>query len=142
MVQLEDIRTKYENLAKYYIASRSENWQGYPTRAFKTGALRNSIKVLKTFQDAKRVVFDLKTLRYGIFLNLGFVHYRSKKFIRRPFGDAAANSKSLQQLIGDYQKQNAEDIAIEQMNLIKGKLSKFGVGPKISPNSSTKRYSY
>ena len=142
MVQLEDIRVKYENLAKYYIASKSENWQGFPTRAFKTGALRKSIKVLKTFQDAKRVVFDLKTLRYGIFLNLGFVHYRSKKFIRRPFGDAAANSPTLNQLIVDYQKQSAEDIAVEQMNLIRGKLAKYGVGPKISPNSSTKRYSY
>lgn len=142
MIQLEDIRAKYENLSKYYVTSTSETFGGYPTRAYKTGTLAKSIKVLKTFQDAKRVVFDLKTVRYGIFLNLGFVHYRSKKFIKRPFGEAAAESKELKQLIGDYEKQNAEDIAIQQMELIKGKLGKYGVGPKISPNSSTKRYSY
>jgi hypothetical protein len=142
MIQLDDIRVKYESLAKYYVTSTSEQFGGYPTRAYKTGTLEKSIKVLKTFEDAKRVVFDLKTVRYGVFLNLGFVHYRSKKFVQRPFGIAAADSTELKQLIGDYQTQYAKEIATEQMNLIKGKLSKFGVGPKISPNSSTKRYTY
>ena len=141
MVQLEDIRVKYESLAKTYIVS-SDKWQGYPTRAYKTGALQKSIQVLKTYADASRVVFDLKTLRYGVFLNFGFHHWRSKKFIRRPFADAAANDQSLKQLIGDYQQQTAQDIAIEQLNIVRGKLGKYGVGPKISPNSSTKRYSY
>jgi hypothetical protein len=142
MIGLEDIRAKYESLSKYYVTSTTETFGGYPTRAYKTGTLAKSIKVLKTFQDSKRVVFDLKTVRYGIFLNLGFVHWRSRKFIKRPFGEAAAESDGLKQLIADYQKQSAEEIAIEQMNLIKGKLGKYGVGPKISPNSSTKKYSY
>ena len=141
MVQLEDIRVKYESLAKTYIVS-SDKWQGYPTRAYKTGALQKSIQVLKTYADASRVVFDLKTLRYGVFLNFGFHHWRSKKFIRRPFADAAANDQSLKQLIGDYQQQTAQDVAVEQLNIVRGKLGKYGQGPKISPNSSTKRYSY
>lgn len=142
MIQLEDIRVKYENLSKYYVTSTSETFRGYPTRAYKTGNLAKSIKVLKTFQDAKRVVFDLKTVRYGVFLNLGFTHYRSKKFVQRPFGIAAAESDSFKQLVGDYQKQYALEIGATQMDLVKGKLSKYGVGPKISPNSSTKRYTY
>lgn len=131
----EDIRVKYENVAKYLITVGN-------TRAFKTGALRNSIKVLKTFQDAKRIVFDLTSLRYGVFLNFGFTHWRSGKFIIRPFATEASNSKPLQQMIEDYNKGQQEDIALKQLELIKGKLSKFGLGPKISPNSSTKRYTY
>lgn len=131
----EDIRVKYENVAKYLITVGN-------TRAFKTGALRNSIKVLKTFEDTKKVVFDLTSLRYGVFLNFGFTHWRSGKFIIRPFATEAANSKPLKQMIDDYNKSKQQDVALKQLEIIKGKLGKFGMPSKISPNSSTKRYSY
>jgi hypothetical protein len=139
---LEDIRFKYESLAKENAISTSKNYLGYPTRAYKTGTLYKSIRVLLTSKEAGKVVFDLAAVRYGVFLNYGFTHYGSKKFIRRPFAAAAADDKELKQLIDDYTKDIISEIVLEQLEIIKPKLEKYGLGPKISPNSSTKRYTY
>lgn len=142
MATLEEVRKKYEDLAKANVLSTSTTYLGYPTRAYKTGNLYKSIRVLMTGKEAGRVTLDLAAVRYAVFLNSGFNHYRSGNFIRRPFAAAAADSKELQQIIGDYQKSTQEKIALEQLEIVKQKLGKFGLGPKISPNSSTKRYSY
>jgi hypothetical protein len=142
MVTLEDIRKKYETLAKANALSTSKTYQGYPTRAYKTGKLYKSIRALITSKEAGKVILDMVAVRYALFLNYGFTHYRSKKFIRRPFVTAAADDKSIKQLIEEYNKSMVEEIVLEQLEIIKPKLGKYGLGPKISPNSSTKRYTY
>lgn len=142
MVTLEDIRKKYETLAKANALSTSKKYQGYPTRAYKTGTLYKSIRGLITSKEAGKIVLDLVAVRYALFLNNGFTHYRSKKFIRRPFATAAADDKAIKQLIKEYNKSMVEEIVLEQLEIIKPKLGKYGLGPKISPNSKTKRYTY
>lgn len=142
MVTLEDIRAKYETLAKANALSTSKTYKGYPTKAYKTGTLYKSIRVLITSKEAGKVVLDLAAVRYALFLNNGFTHYRSKKFIRRPFAAAAADSKEIKQLIKEYAKSVSDEIVLEQLEIIKPKLGKYGLGPKISPASKTKRYRY
>lgn len=142
MVTLEDIRKKYETLAKANALSTSKTYQGYPTRAYKTGKLYKSIRALITSKEAGKVILDMVAVRYALFLNNGFVHYRSKKLIKRPFVTAAADDKSIKQLINEYNKSMIEEIVLEQLEIIKPKLGKYGLGPKISPASKTKRYTY
>lgn len=149
MVGLEDIRRRYEELAKAnttsnktYTVSDGTYSGTFPVTAFKTGNLRSSIRVLIKSKDAGRAVLDLVAVRYSVFLNSGFLHWRSKKVVRRPFAVEAANSKELKQVIGDYGKSTQAGVVVEQLEIVKSKLSNFGLGPKISPNSKTKRYSY
>ena len=139
---LEDIRFKYESLAKANAVSTSKRYKGYPTRAYKTGTLYKSIRALITSKEAGKVILDLAAVRYALFLNIGFTHYRSKKFIQRPFATAAADDKKLKQLIDTYTKDIMQEIVLEQLEIIKPKLGKYGLGPKISPASKTKRYTY
>lgn len=144
MVTLEDIRQKYETLAKANSLSTSKTYKGFPTRAYKTGRLYKSMRGLITSKEAGKVVLDVAAVRYALFLNEGFNHYSSKppKFIRRPFVTAAANDKAIKQLITEYNKSMVEEIVLEQLEIIKPKLGKYGLGPKISPASKTKRYTY
>ncbi len=142
MVTLEDIRKKYESLAKANALSTSKQYKGYPTRAYKTGTLYKSIRALITSKEAGKVVLDLAAVRYAVFLNMGFRHYRSGQIIKRPFATAAANDKQIKQMINAYTKASVDSIILTELELVKGKLGKFGLGPKISPNSSTKRYTY
>lgn len=152
MVGLEEIRKKYEDLAKAnttaskskrYTINDGEYGGTYPVRAYRTGALKNSIRVLLTSKEAGKVVLDLASVRYGVFLNRGFhPWWNRKKTIRRPFAAAAANDKKLKQLIDEYQKSVVKEVVLEQLQIVTEKLGKFGLGPKISPASKTKRYSY
>lgn len=142
MVTLEDIRKKYETLAKANALSTSKTYKGYPTRAYKTGKLYKSLRALITSKEAGKVILDMAAVRYALFLNNGFTHYRSKKFIRRPFVTAAADDKAIKQLINEYNKSMIEEIVLEQLEIIKPKLGKYGLGPKISPASKNKRYTY
>lgn len=142
MVSLEDIRKKYEDLAKLNAISLSKTYDGYPTRAYKTGTLYKSIRVLVTAKQAGRVVLDLAAVRYSVFLNSGFTHYRSGKFIRRPFATAATNDKEFKQVIDDYFLATQDEVVAKQLEIVTQKLAKYGLADKISPNSSTKRYSY
>ena len=105
---LEQIRLKYENVAKYYITVGT-------TRAFKTGALRNSIKVVKTKDKNGNQQFDLKSLYYGVFMNFGFTHRGGKKVRPRPFATTAANAESLQNMINDYQKAEIDIFVLDEM---------------------------
>ena len=105
---LEQIRLKYENVAKYYITVGT-------TRAFKTGALRNSIKVVKTKDKNGNQQFDLKSLYYGVFMNYGFTHRGGKKVRPRPFATTAANAESLQNMINDYQKAEIDIFVLDEM---------------------------
>ena len=105
---LEQIRLKYENVAKYYITVGN-------TRAFKTGALRNSIKVVKTKDKVGTQQFDLKSLYYGVFMNFGFTHRGGKKVRPRPFATTAANAESLQNMINDYQKAEIDIFVLDEM---------------------------
>lgn len=105
---LEQIRLKYENVAKYYITVGT-------TRAFKTGALRNSIKVVKTKDKNGNQQFDLKSLYYGVFMNFGFTHRGGKKVRPRPFATTAADSDSLKNMINDYQKAEIDIFVLDEM---------------------------
>ena len=105
---LEQIRLKYENVAKYYITVGT-------TRAFKTGALRNSIKVVKTKDKNGNQQFDLKSLYYGVFMNYGFTHRGGKKVRPRPFATTAADSDSLKNMINDYQKAEIDIFVLDEM---------------------------
>ena len=105
---LEQIRLKYENVAKYYITVGN-------TRAFKTGALRNSIKVVKTKDKVGTQQFDLKSLYYGVFMNFGFTHRGGKKVRPRPFATTAADSDSLKNMINDYQKAEIDIFVLDEM---------------------------
>ena len=105
---LEQIRLKYENVAKYYITVGT-------TRAFKTGALRNSIKVVKTKDKNGNQQFDLKSLYYGVFMNFGFTHRGGKKVRPRPFATTAANADSLKTMINDYQKGEIDIFILDEM---------------------------
>lgn len=152
MVTLEQIRKQYEDLAKANTtASKSKRFTindgeyggTYPVRAYRTGALKSSIRVLLTSKEAGKVVFDLASVRYGVFLNRGFhPWWNRKKTIRRPFAAAAANDKKVKQLIDEYQKSVVEEVVLEQLQIVTEKLGKYGLGPKISPASKTKRYKY
>ena len=93
----------------------------------------------KTFEDATSVKFDLASVRYGVFQNLGFKHWRKKETIIRPFATEASKDKRVVSAFKEIQGKMV-DVAVQ--DLIKEQLGKYGVGPKISPNSSTKRYSY
>jgi hypothetical protein len=131
---LEDIRSKYQELAKAFAVSTSATYTvkgkysgTFPTRAYKTGRLYKSINVLLTSKEANRVVMDLAAVRYSIFLNSGFEHWKSGKVIRRPFAVAAAEDKVLAQMVGDYQKGVLQEVALEQLELVGKKLSLFGV---------------
>jgi hypothetical protein len=97
----ETARKTFEDVAKEY----TEKVGNSPNTFLKkrTGTLYKSIKVLKTFEDAKRVTFDLASVRYGVFQNLGFVHWRSKKFIIRPFATEASKDKRVVQAFGEIQ---------------------------------------
>ena len=105
---LEQIRLKYENVAKYYITVGN-------TRAFKSGNLRNSIKVVKTKDKVGTQQFDLKSLYYGVFMNFGFTHRGGKKVRPRPFATTAANAESLQNMINDYQKAEIDIFVLDEM---------------------------
>lgn len=106
---LKDVAQQYENLARL-------NVQRGNTRAVKTGALRDSIKVTTTQSGFKRQVMDLKTIYYGYFVNFGTVKMRA-----RPFATEAANSDVLKAMIDDYTK---GVIQTEVLDGVKKKLDK------------------
>ena len=133
----EKARKTFEDVAKEYTTKTNNSPNTFLKR--RTGTLYKSIRVLKTFEDASKVTFDLSSVRYGVFQNFGFIHWRSKKFIIRPFATEASKDKRVVAAIKEVQGQMV-DVAV--MDLLKEQLGKYGVGPKISPNSSTKRYSY
>jgi hypothetical protein len=87
----ESARKTFEDVAKEYTTKTNNTPNTFLQK--RTGTLYKSIKVLKTFEDAKRVTFDLASVRYGVFQNFGFVHWRSKKFIIRPFATEASKDK-------------------------------------------------
>jgi hypothetical protein len=133
----ENARKTFEDVAKEYTTKTNNSPNTFLKK--RTGTLYKSIRVLKTFEDASKVTFDLSSVRYGVFQNFGFIHWRSKKFIIRPFATEASKDKRVVASIKEVQGQMV-DVAV--MDLLKEQLGKYGVGPKISPNSSTKRYSY
>ena len=134
---LEDIRSKYQELAKFFAINDTAKYTvkggrypgPFPTRAYKTGRLYKSIAVLLTSKESQKVVLDLAAVRYGIFLNSGWKSSKGK-IVRRPFAVAAANDKQLAQMIDAYQKGVMQKVVLEQMQLIGQKLSLFGVARK------------
>jgi hypothetical protein len=133
----ENARKTFDDVAKEYTTRTNNSPNTFLKR--RTGTLYKSIRVLKTFEDASNVKFDLTSVRYGVFQNLGFTHWRSKKFIIRPFGTEASKDKRVVNAFKEIQDKMVE---VAVMDLLKEQLGKYGLGPKISPNSSTKRYSY
>ena len=99
---LKQVADTYKNLAKL-------NIQRAPTRAIKTGKLRDSIKVdvLKTNRSRKanigNFLLNLTSVYYGVFVNFG-----TRKMRSRPFATNAAESDLLKSMIDEYMRGTIE----------------------------------
>jgi HK97 gp10 family phage protein len=92
MATLNEISTSLKNLAQL-------NVQRPPTRAVKTGKLRDSINVKYRKIGDFGAVFDLNTVDYGVYVNFG-----TFKMDARPFATNAANADEFKALVDDYVK--------------------------------------
>jgi HK97 gp10 family phage protein len=92
MPTLNEISTSLKNLAEL-------NVQRAPTRAVKTGKLRDSINVKYRKIGDFGAVFDLNTVDYGVYVNFG-----TYKMQARPFATNAANADEFKALVDDYVK--------------------------------------
>jgi HK97 gp10 family phage protein len=95
---LKQVADTYKNLAKL-------NIQRAPTRAIKTGKLRDSISVTteKSTRSRKSSIgsflMNLTSVYYGVFVNFG-----TRKMRSRPFATNAAESDLLKSMIDDYMR--------------------------------------
>lgn len=94
MATLNEISTTLKNLAQL-------NVQRAPTRAVKTGKLRDSINVKYNKIGDFGAVFDLNSVNYGVYVNFG-----TFKMEPRPFATNAANADEFKALVDDYIKKN------------------------------------
>lgn len=92
MATLNEISTSLKNLAQL-------NVQRAPTRAVKTGKLRDSINVKYRKIGDFGAIFDLDTVDYGVYVNFG-----TFKMDARPFATNAANADEFKALVDDYVK--------------------------------------
>ena len=90
MPTLNEISTTLKNLAQL-------NVQRPPTRAVKTGKLRDSINVKYQRIGDFGAVFDLNSVDYGVYVNFG-----TFKMAARPFATNAANADEFKALVDDY----------------------------------------
>lgn len=113
-ITLKDIAKQYQSLAKLYV-------QTPPTKAVRTGRLRDSIKVIQTRTNkAGGAIFDLNTVYYGY-----FVEYGTRKMKPRPFAQRAADSDTLKAMIDDYFKSEVEVTLMESMKVMDKRLKKY-----------------
>jgi hypothetical protein len=124
----ENARKTFENVAKDYTEKRSNTPNTFLQK--RTGTLYKSIKVLKTFEDTKRITYDLTSVRYGVFQNLGFKHWRSKKFIIRPFATEASKDKRVVRAFKEIQDKMVEvlvqDLVREKLQITRPGFNKKG----------------
>jgi hypothetical protein len=124
----ENARKTFENVAKEYTEKRSNTPNTFLQK--RTGTLYKSIKVLKTFEDTKKVTYDLASVRYGVFQNLGFTHWRSKKFIIRPFATEASKDKRVVNAFKAIQDKMVEvlvqDLVREKLQITRPGFNKKG----------------
>ena len=93
MPTLKDIQQQFQSLAKL-------NVQKKPNRAVATGKLRDSIRAIQTRTNkAGGAIFDLKTVYYGVFVEMG-----TRNMKARPFAQEAADSDTLKAMVDDYFK--------------------------------------
>jgi hypothetical protein len=108
MPTLNEISTTLKNLAQL-------NVQTSPTRAVKTGKLRDSINVRYRKIGDFGAVFDLNSVDYGVYVNFG-----TFKMAARPFASNAANADEFKALVDDYVKKEVVitvlDSAMERIN--------------------------
>jgi HK97 gp10 family phage protein len=90
LATLNQISTTLKNLAQL-------NVQRPPTRAVKTGKLRDSINVKYNKIGDFGAVFDLNSVNYGVYVNFG-----TYKMPERPFATNAANADEFKALVDDY----------------------------------------
>jgi hypothetical protein len=90
MATLNQISTTLKNLAQL-------NVQRAPTRAVKTGKLRDSINVKYSKIGDFGAVFDLNSVDYGVYVNFG-----TFRMAARPFASNAANADEFKALVDDY----------------------------------------
>jgi hypothetical protein len=119
----ENARKTFENVAKEYTEKRNNTPNTFLKK--RTGTLYKSIKVLKTFEDTKRVTYDLTSVRYGVFQNLGFTHWRSKKFIIRPFATEASKDK---RVVNAFKQIQDKMVNVLVQDLVREKLQIGRVG--------------
>jgi len=124
----ENARKTFENVAKEYTEKRSNTPNTFLQK--RTGTLYKSIRVLKTFEDTKKVTYDLASVRYGVFQNLGFTHWRSKKFIIRPFATEASKDKRVVAAFKQIQDKMVEvliqDLVREKLQITRPGFNKKG----------------
>jgi hypothetical protein len=92
LATLNQISTSLKNLAQL-------NVQRPPTRAVKTGKLRDSINVKYRKIGDFGAVFDLNSVDYGVYVNFG-----TFRMAARPFASNAANADEFKALVDDYVK--------------------------------------
>ena len=90
MATLNQISTTLKNIAQL-------NVQRPPTRAVKTGKLRDSINVKYRKIGDFGAVFDLNSVDYGVYVNFG-----TFRMAARPFATNAANADEFKALVDDY----------------------------------------
>ena len=109
MATLNQISSTLKNLAQL-------NVQRSPTRAVKTGKLRDSINVKYQKIGDFGAVFDLDTVNYGVYVNFG----TTKGMAPRPFASNAANADEFKALVDDYINKTVVvtvlDSAMERIN--------------------------
>lgn len=123
----EGARKTFEDVAKEYTTKTSNTPNTFLKQ--RTGTLYKSIRVLKTFEDAKRVTFDLTSVRYGVFQNLGFIHWRSKKFIIRPFATEGSKDKRVVQAFKQIQDKIV-DVLVQDLVREKLQIKRLGFNKK------------
>ena len=114
MPTLNDIQQKFQSLAKI-------NVQKKPNRAVASGVLRDSIRVIKTRTNkAGGAIFDLKTVYYGVFVEMGTINMKA-----RPFGKEAADSDTLKAMVDDYFKAEVELTLMKGVKEMDKRLKKY-----------------
>ena len=114
MPTLNDIQQKFQSLAKI-------NVQKKPNRAVASGKLRDSIRVIKTRTNkAGGAIFDLNTIYYGVFVEMGTLNMPA-----RPFGQEAADSKTLKKMVDDYFKSEVELTLMKGVKEMDKRLKKY-----------------
>jgi len=119
----ENARKTFEDVAKEYTTRTNNSPNTFLKR--RTGTLYKSIRVLKTFEDASNVKFDLTSVRYGVFQNLGFKHWRKKETIIRPFATEASKDK---RVVNAFKQIQDKMVNVLVQDLVREKLQIGRVG--------------
>jgi HK97 gp10 family phage protein len=100
MPTLKDIQQEFQSLAKLNVQKKPNRAVSKDTPGHKGGTLRDSIRAIQTRTNkAGGAIFDLKTVYYGVFVEMG-----TRNMKARPFAQEAADSDTLKAMVDDYFK--------------------------------------